>query len=1468
MVGSRAGRARTRLRHRSCPPRRSHRGARRRRRRLTFRAGHAYCGQPAQVGRARGEGTLELSRRLLRGGGTGTVGSRLRVACGGGLTAFVLVLGGATAAAPDNALQLDGVNDYVTFGSAAGSLGASQFTLEAWFMRAGASGVSVGTGTGGLSGALPLVTKGRAEADSPANLNMNYFLGLDAATNKLVADFEDTAGGGNHPVSAASGTLVASPNVWHHAAASYDGSVWRLYLDGKLDRAVSVGSFTPESTSIQHAAIGSALTSTGSAAGFFAGQIDEVRIWNVARTGAQIRANKDSEAPTPTTGLRGQWHLDEGSGTSAGDSSGQSVTGALVGGPTWVAGYTFPQDTTAPAAPQNLAATAASGSVALSWSANGEPDLAGYNLWRSTSSPVDTSGSPLNGTDLIAPQKTSYSDSGLTNGTTYYYAVRAVDTADNPSDPAQASATPTAPSNDNALQVDGVNDFVTFGSAAGSLGASQFTLEAWFMRAGASGVSVGTGTGGLSGALPLVTKGRAEADSPANLNMNYFLGLDAATNKLVADFEDTAGGGNHPVSAASGTLVASPNVWHHAAASYDGAVWRLYLDGKLDRAVSVGSFTPESTSIQHAAIGSALTSTGSAAGFFAGQIDEVRIWNVARTGAQIRANKDSEAPTPTTGLRGQWHVDEGSGTSAGDSSGQSVTGALVGGPTWVAGYTFPQDTTAPAAPQNLAATAASGSVALSWSANGEPDLAGYNLWRSTSSPVDTSGSPLNGTDLIAPQKTSYSDSGLTNGTTYYYAVRAVDTADNPSDPAQASATPTAPSNDNALQVDGVNDFVTFGSAAGSLGASQFTLEAWFMRAGASGVSVGTGTGGLSGALPLVTKGRAEADSPANLNMNYFLGLDAATNKLVADFEDTAGGGNHPVSAASGTLVASPNVWHHAAASYDGSVWRLYLDGKLDRAVSVGSFTPESTSIQHAAIGSALTSTGSAAGFFAGQIDEVRIWNVARTGAQIRANKDSEAPTPTTGLRGQWHLDEGSGTSAGDSSGQSVTGALVGGPTWVAGYTFPQDTTAPAAPQNLAATAASGSVALSWSANGEPDLAGYNLWRSTSSPVDTSGSPLNGTDLIAPQKTSYSDSGLTNGTTYYYALVAVDTADNASDPAQASATPTVPSNDNALQLDGVNDFVTFGSAAGSLGASQFTLEAWFMRAGASGVSVGTGTGGLSGALPLVTKGRAEADSPANLNMNYFLGLDAATNKLVADFEDTAGGGNHPVSAASGTLVASPNVWHHAAASYDGSMWRLYLDGKLDRAVSVGSFTPESTSIQHAAIGSALTSTGSPAGFFAGQIDEVRIWNVARTGAQIRANKDSEAPTPTTGLRGQWHLDEGSGTSAGDSSGQSVTGALVGGPTWVAGYTFPQDTTAPAAPQNLAATAASGSVALSWPANGEPDLAGYNLWRSTSSPVDTSGSPLNGTDLIAPQKTSYSDSGLTNGTTYYYALVAVD
>ena len=90
------------------------------------------------------------------------------------------------------------------------------------------------------------------------------------------------------------------------------------------------------------------------------------------------------------------------------------------------------------------------------------------------------------------------------------------------------------------------------------------------------------------------------------------------------------------------------------------------------------------------------------------------------------------------------------------------------------------------------------------------------------------------------------------------------------------------------------------------------------------------------------------------------------------------------------------------------------------------------------------------------------------------------------------------------------------------------------PAGFAGIGDDGAATLSWTANAETDIAGYDLYRSTTPPVDTSGTPLNGPTLI--QATTYADSGLINGTTYHYALVAVDGAGNRSAAATTDVVP--------------------------------------------------------------------------------------------------------------------------------------------------------------------------------------------------------------------------------------------------------------------------------------------------------------------------------------------
>jgi predicted phage tail protein len=100
-------------------------------------------------------------------------------------------------------------------------------------------------------------------------------------------------------------------------------------------------------------------------------------------------------------------------------------------------------DTTPPAAPLGLTArTGGPGEIRLNWTPNGEPDLAGYFLYRS-----DLESGPFIRINADPLANASYMDVGLVPGGRYWYIVRAVDRAGNPSvDSVPASALAGLPS--------------------------------------------------------------------------------------------------------------------------------------------------------------------------------------------------------------------------------------------------------------------------------------------------------------------------------------------------------------------------------------------------------------------------------------------------------------------------------------------------------------------------------------------------------------------------------------------------------------------------------------------------------------------------------------------------------------------------------------------------------------------------------------------------------------------------------------------------------------------------------------------------------------------------------------------------------------------------------------------------------------------------------------------------------------
>jgi VCBS repeat-containing protein len=143
----------------------------------------------------------------------------------------------------------------------------------------------------------------------------------------------------------------------------------------------------------------------------------------------------------------------------------------------------------------------------------------------------------------------------------------------------------------------------------------------------------------------------------------------------------------------------------------------------------------------------------------------------------------------------------------------------------------------------------------------------------------------------------------------------------------------------------------------------------------------------------------------------------------------------------------------------------------------------------------------------------------------------------------------------------------------------------------------------------------------------------------------------------------------------------------------------------------------------------------------------------------------------------------------------NQWHHIALTRLNGTISLYLDGAL-AATSNQGVNPITTADDANSNNVDSTYIGP-----SGSIAEVRVWNVARSGAEIAASMSSTLTGDETGLVGYWPLNDGSGTVAldrghatdthvvGTQQNLTVTGATwgVGGAGWpVTGVATNEDT----------------------------------------------------------------------------------
>ncbi|HEY5997776.1 MAG TPA: choice-of-anchor D domain-containing protein [bacterium] len=225
------------------------------------------------------------------------------------------------------------------------------------------------------------------------------------------------------------------------------------------------------------------------------------------------------------------------------------------------------------------------------------------------------------------------------------------------------------------------------------------------------------------------------------------------------------------------------------------------------------------------------------------------------------------------------------------------------------------------------------------------------------------------------------------------------------------------------------------------------------------------------------------------------------------------------------------------------------------------------------------------------------------------------------------------------------------------------------------------VTLAWDANTEPDVTGYKVYYGTASGVY-------GTPIDAGNVTTYTVTGLTDGTTYYFAATAYDSVGNESGysnevPYTVPGVPDVNVLGNAVVIvDGdttpsAADQTDFGTAGvgGAAVTRTYTIR-----------NVGTGPLTLSG-TPLVAIGGANAaDFTVTAQPTTPVAAGASTTFTVSFVAGAAGTRSATISIA--TNVAAKNPYDFAIQGAGATAPAMSVLGK-GTAIPDGDVAPSST-----------------------------------------------------------------------------------------------------------------------------------------------------------------------------------
>ncbi len=208
----------------------------------------------------------------------------------------------------------------------------------------------------------------------------------------------------------------------------------------------------------------------------------------------------------------------------------------------------------------------------------------------------------------------------------------------------------------------------------------------------------------------------------------------------------------------------------------------------------------------------------------------------------------------------------------------------------------------------------------------------------------------------------------------------------------------------------------------------------------------------------------------------------------------------------------------------------------------------------------------------------------------------------------------------------------------------------------------------------------------------------------------------------------------------------------LDFDGVDDYVSCGSGSSLDVNSALTLSAW--------VRADTLAPAVDPDWTDCILGKTMSDGTAG---DYRLSMNADSISFMIHNGVDRQFCRYSTTPQTGT-------WYHIVGTWDGATMTTYVDGVSRATLAMTGSLPSGT--PNFQIGR----MGAP-GYeyqFDGAIRDVRVYNRALSASEV-SDLYNGAAVSSTGLAGHWMFDEGSGTTAADSSGNSNNGT-VNGATW--------------------------------------------------------------------------------------------